>query len=173
MNATFKKTLNAMPVTLENSQKKFQLPLKLLWARAHFFLSELSKIKKHRLTLKTQVQFRFVSDAEIKKWHRRYFNDPTATDVISFSMREGVDSKSQEDILGDILISVETAQRQAKLYGKSLNEELTLYMIHGVLHLLGYDDLAPRKKKVMDKLQFSLLEKTMREKANEKKKKRA
>jgi rRNA maturation RNase YbeY len=109
---------------------------------------------------------------EIKKWHQRYLNDPTATDVISFSMREGAPSKSQQDILGDILISVDTAKRQAKLYGKSLNEELTLYMIHGVLHLLGYDDLVPRKKKVMERLQFSLLEKTMG-KANEKKKKRA
>ncbi len=149
-------------VLLENHQKKISLPLKLLAQRADFFLSELAKNKKHRLTPKTQIQFRFVSDAEIKKWHRRYFNDPTATDVISFSMREGV-SKSKEDILGDILVSVDTAKRQAKQYEKKFDEELTLYMIHGVLHLLGYDDLVPLKKKKMDQLQFSLLEKTMRE----------
>lgn len=146
-----------MRVHLENCQKKIPVRLTLLTQRAQFFLSQLAKTKKHRLFSKTEVNFRFVSDQEIKKWHKDYLQDPTPTDVIAFSMREGEKPLANEDVLGDIVISVDTAKRQAKQYAKKLNEELTLYMIHGVLHLLGYDDLVPKKKKVMDALQFSLL----------------
>lgn len=152
------KTNNAL--SLENNQNKIPIPLTLLHQRALYFISVLAKEKKHQLTSKTQVNFLFVNDREIKKWHKEYLYDPTPTDVISFSMREGGHSMG-EDILGDIVISVDTAKRQAKENGKKLNEELTLYMIHGVLHLLGYDDLTPQKKKKMDAVQFPLLEKVL------------
>lgn len=158
-----KKKNRFAPLTFENRQNKIPIPLSLLKERAVYFLSLLSKQKKHGIKPTTQVHFCFVNDREIKKWHKDYFYDSSPTDVISFPYREN-NQKDKIDILGDVLISVDTAKRQAKEYGNKLNEELTLYMIHGVLHLLGYDDLAPSKKKVMDKLQFSLLEKVLAKK---------
>lgn len=160
-NMRKRKNKSPGPVSIQNAQKKVKISLEKYSERASCILRLLSKTKKHRLLPLTGVNFRFVDDAEIKKWHRDFLGDSSPTDVIAFSMREGVALKSEEDGLGDVVISVETARRQARQFGKSLDEELTLYMIHGVLHLLGYDDLQPSKKKVMDRLQFSILKKVM------------
>jgi rRNA maturation RNase YbeY len=55
-------------------------------------------------------------------------------------MREGRPLKGGDEYLGDIIISIDAAQRQAKRFGSTRERELKLYLIHGVLHLLGYDD---------------------------------
>lgn len=157
MNRTRRKS----PLQFENAQKRFAIPLSQLKNRAHVALKLLSKTKKHHLTSRTLVNFRFVDDAEMCLWHRDYLGDPTPTDVMAFPMREGKKLNLKEDVLGDVVISVETAKRQAKEFGKKLDEELTLYIIHGVLHLLGYEDTKPAKKKVMDQLQFSLLKQVL------------
>lgn len=150
------------PIGIENAQRSRRLFFPLIRQRAKIILRLLSKNKKYRLTPRTQVNFRFVGNPEIQKWHRDYFGDPAPTDVISFPMRGK--NKGEKDLLGDVVISVDTARRQARQFGKTFEEELTLYMIHGVLHLLGYDDQSRAKKKVMDRLQFSLLDKVMRRK---------
>jgi len=144
-----------------NAQRAYRIPHSKLKERADFVLRTLSKTKKHKISAQTEVSFKFVRDREIKKWHKQYFNDPTATDVISFPLRAKGSLKREGDVLGDILISVDTAKRAALYYGHSFDKELTLYMIHGLLHLLGYEDRVPAKKKIMDKLQFSLLDKAM------------
>ena len=158
-----KKNKSGEPVSVYNAQKKVKISVWKCRERAGKILRLLAKTKKHRLTPATAVNFRFVDNAEIKKWHRNFLGDPAPTDVMAFSMREGRRLKSPEEALGDVVISVETARTQARQFGKTLDEELTLYMIHGVLHLLGYDDLRPSQKKVMDRLQFSLLKKVMHE----------
>ena len=147
------------PLTLVNAQKKEKLPLPLLREKAAAFMKILSQTKKHYLSAETMVTFRFVDDKEICRWHRDYFQDPTPTDVIAFPIRDKVNLPLDPDLLGDVVISVETARRHSKQFGKSFEDEVVLYMIHGVLHMLGYDDLEPEKKKVMDQLQFSLLRK--------------
>jgi len=156
-----KKLPNKETIGIHNSQKRVPISTAKYRNRARFILKLLSKTKKHRLTSKTEVNFIFVDDRQIKKWHGQYLGDPTPTDVISFSMREGKSIQVGVDQLGDIVVSVQTAKRQARLYQKNLEEEITLYMIHGLLHLLGYDDLTLKKKKVMDRLQFSLLDEVM------------
>lgn len=83
------------------------------------------------------VNFLFVTDSEIRKYNRRYLRRDDATDVIAFEMKE-------EGILGDVLISTDTARRQAKEQEHSVLTETTILAIHGVLHLLGYRD--KRKK---------------------------
>jgi len=75
--------------------------------------------------------------------HYRGINQPT--DVLSFSMREG-DFIGQQAMLGDIVISVETASKQAANYGNTLEEELDELIFHGFLHLLGYDHEQNPKK---------------------------
>ena len=61
------------------------------------------------------------------------------TDVLSFSMSEGEALKGDSHLLGDIAISVETAARQATELNRTITEEITSLMVHGLLHLLGYD----------------------------------
>jgi len=148
-------------IGFKNNQNISPLPITRLQKRAKYFLSQLAKKKKHALSKKTEINFTFIDDKQMKVWHLDYLGDASPTDVIAFPMREGKQIKGEENLLGDVLVSVETAKRQAKEYDSCMEQELTLYMIHGVLHLLGYDDLTENKKKVMDHLQFSLLEETI------------
>lgn len=72
------------------------------------------------------------SDAAVRRANSRYRGVPKATDVLSF--RDGENGR-----LGDILISAQRAQRQAQEHGHSVDEEINILILHGLLHLLGYD----------------------------------
>ena len=80
-----------------------------------------------------------VDDARIHRLNARYRGIDRPTDVLAFAMREGPFAHLQAQILGDVVISAETAVRQAHARRHSLAEELTRLLIHGTLHLLGYD----------------------------------
>jgi probable rRNA maturation factor len=73
------------------------------------------------------------------------------TDVLSFSMKEGEQLGSSPELLGDVIISVETAVNQAKKASISAIEEVTSLLIHGVLHLLGYDHQQPEHEQWMQR----------------------
>jgi len=81
-------------------------------------------------------------DEEIKRLNKTYLNADRPTDVLAFSMMEGEEVRSGggEKIWGDVVISVDTAMRQAQEYNNTFHEEIALLIVHGVLHLLGYDD---------------------------------
>ena len=97
-----------------------------------------------------KVYFQFVTGREMKLLNRKFKGRNRATDVLAFSQVEGhYFPEIGRKTLGDIVISVDAARRQAPLYGSSFKKELILYMIHGTLHLLGYDDEKPSKAKVM------------------------
>lgn len=81
----------------------------------------------------------FVDDEEIAELNRQYLNRNGPTNVIAFSMREGDFGEINPHVLGDIIISVDTAFRDAAHEGLSFEDELTYLIIHGLLHLLGYD----------------------------------
>jgi len=81
----------------------------------------------------------FVDDEEIAELNRQYLNRNGPTNVIAFSMREGDFGEINPHVLGDIIISVDTALRDAAHEGLSFEDELTYLIIHGLLHLLGYD----------------------------------
>ncbi len=87
-------------------------------------------------------------DAEIRRVHREHMDDDTPTDVISFP----IDAKSPEGksgYLGDVVASFDTARRVSRELGIPYREELARYLVHGTLHLLGYDDMKPADKKKM------------------------
>ena len=100
-----------------------------------------------------EVSIAFVSDAEIAKWNQNYRNQKGPTDVLSFpapSKRrlEGhakrkqngrVSAKNARGFLGDVAIAPETARRYARKNGRTLHNEIRILMLHGVLHLIGYD----------------------------------
>lgn len=85
----------------------------------------------------------FLSDAALAQLHAEFLNDPSTTDVITFEATPGMGSA------GEICVSVDTAELYAQEHGHEFSEELTLYIVHGWLHLAGYDDLQPAKKRRM------------------------
>ena len=87
-----------------------------------------------------------VSDKRIAEIHQRFMNDPTPTDVITFQH-------------GEILISVETAKRQARQFGTTLDHELRLYLVHGLLHLHGFDDKTAAGAAEMKRVQETIVAK--------------
>jgi len=85
-----------------------------------------------------------VTDPEIHVLNRQYRGKDKPTDVLSFPLADTL----QPSVLGDVVISVETAARQAQRRGHSLQEELQILLIHGILHLLGYDHEVSRREAV-------------------------
>jgi rRNA maturation RNase YbeY len=84
----------------------------------------------------------FVGDQRMRGLNRKYRGKDRTTDVLAFAMRESFTphaSRLTPDMLGDVVIAVPTAARQAKQGQRSLDEELTVLLIHGILHLCGYD----------------------------------
>jgi len=80
----------------------------------------------------------FCDDEFIRGLNERYLHRSGPTDVLSFSMREGEYSELGDALLGDIVISVDTARKQAEQMNHSLEKEIMVLFIHGLLHLLGY-----------------------------------
>ena len=95
-----------------------------------------------------ELSILFVSDHEIQKLNRLYRGKNKPTDVLSFPLQEGQAQHLNRHIavLGDIVISVDTAKRNAQKMEKSFKEELQFLLIHGFLHLLGYDHEKSKKE---------------------------
>ena len=85
----------------------------------------------------TDVTICFVSDTEIARMNQAYRKKRGATDVLSFPAEKR--PRPRKAYLGDIAIAPETARRYAKKNGRTLNSELRVLILHGVLHLMGYD----------------------------------
>jgi len=84
-----------------------------------------------------------LTDAALAKLHAKFLADPSTTDVITFEGNPAL------GVAGEICVSVDTAAAFAKKHRRDFSAELTLYLVHGWLHLAGYDDLAPEKKRAM------------------------
>lgn len=85
----------------------------------------------------------FLTDAALARLHGEFLGDPALTDVITFA------GSPLLGTAGEICVSADAAVRFARSRGRDFSAELTLYLVHGWLHLAGYDDLAPAKKRVM------------------------
>lgn len=93
------------------------------------------------------VSLLFTGDDEIQILNREYRGKDKPTDVLSFSAIEGLTPRSFEKDLGELVISLDTAKRQAKKYKVTLSEEIARLIIHGLLHLLGHDHEKVSKQK--------------------------
>jgi len=143
-----------MKISIVNSQKKVRLNLERIKNTA---LAALSFLDEKDAELSVYV----VDDVEIKNLNYCYLGKERATDVLAFSMREGQKLKGGEGILGDVVISAETAVSQARRYAKDTIDEIELYLIHGILHLVGYDDGSLKAKKKMFDVQDKILKLVM------------
>ena len=101
------------------------------------------------LTKQPEIFFVLVSDAKIAALHEEFMNEPSPTDVITFQH-------------GEIVISAETAKREARQRSLSLQEEIARYAVHGVLHLAGWSDATPRAADAMRAIQEKILRRALR-----------
>jgi len=133
-----------------NRQRRLAVKLPALQTFAESALSECVKLRPRKsgvLKELADINVILVSDKRIAQIHRQFMNEPGPTDVITFQH-------------GEIVVSVETAKRQARQFGTTLEHELRLYVVHGLLHLHGFDDKtasgAAEMKRVQERLVRSL-----------------
>ena len=108
----------------------------------------------------------FTIPEEIRKINKEYRNIDRATDVLSFPMfeKEELDEMIKnkdfmhEDVLGDIIISIEKVKEQAEEYGHSFERELSYMLVHSFYHLMGYDHIEEEDKKIMRPKEDKILE---------------
>ncbi|MDP2929446.1 MAG: rRNA maturation RNase YbeY [Candidatus Omnitrophota bacterium] len=134
-----KKKLN---IVVKNANQKHKL--------SERFIVELTSdiLKILKLSPNTKLDIVFLSDRAIEPFNRLYKKKNGATDVLSFDLGS----------CGQILISSDMALRNSRAFNTSFERELVLYLIHGILHLFGYDDRSLKKKLRMFKKQDSVLE---------------
>ena len=90
-----------------------------------------------------ELSLAFLTDPALARIHADFLADPSPTDVITFEGNAALASA------GEICVSVDTAASYSAVHDRDFSEELTLYVVHGWLHLAGYDDLKPAKKRLM------------------------
>lgn len=81
----------------------------------------------------------FVNNRRMRILNKTYRQMDRATDVLAFPMREGLGGDLHPNVLGDVVISLEMVAVEARLYQRKTDEQLLILLIHGILHLLGYD----------------------------------
>ena len=102
------------------------------------------------------VQLLLVNDAKIKKYNNEYRGMNKPTDVVSLSYFDEPQFPGS-DLVGEVIISVDTAKKQAREHGKTLLQEMQFLFVHGVLHVFGYDHEEPGERKVMFDLQDTII----------------
>ncbi len=109
-----------------------------------------------------ELSVALVGDEEMAGLNRRYRRREGPTDVLSFSLLEGEGAVFRGGMLGDVVIDVELAARQASELGHGLDDEMARLLVHGVLHLLGYDHEREEDARVMEPLERRLWETLLR-----------
>ncbi len=140
---------NAPQISVRNLQRKIRVnvvDLKKFGQKALELCLGLSSTEKSHLEMLSEVSVLIVSNRRMASLHHRFMNEPGPTDVITFQH-------------GEIFISAEMAQRNARRFENPFEGELRLYIVHGLLHLHGYDDRAEAGARKMRTLQEKILAK--------------
>ena len=132
--------------------KEFKIYIKSIWLRK---IAKIVIATENIGTTRLEMSLVITGDEQIHQLNLKYLKEDRPTDVLSFPMNEypkklftpGVDDVIH---LGDVIISYSTAVRQAEEHNHSVNREIIILLIHGILHLLGYDHDIPARKQVMN-----------------------
>jgi probable rRNA maturation factor len=127
-----------MKIWIRNRQRHIPLNLRKIRRVAQRILTELG-------LLEAELSLLFVNDLQIQALNRRYLQRDKPTNVLAFPMRKGEFPTLHPHLLGDLVISVETAKRQSNRFGLDEMGMIILLMIHGVLHLMGYEHEGTQK----------------------------
>jgi probable rRNA maturation factor len=133
-----------MKISFYNQQKALKIP-KNKFSKIIKFLLENEKVETEALGVY------FVGKKRSSEVHKEFFNDPSPTDCMSFPVDDFSNPIHGHHYLGDVMICPEVALDNHENYGHSLEEETALYLIHAILHLVGYDDKKKNKRMVMRK----------------------
>ena len=104
-----------------------------------------------------EVSIVFVDDGEMRNLNRNFRGINKSTDVLAFPMNTGKFANINPELLGDIVISVPTARKYAEMNERTLERELSVLLIHGVLHLLGYDHETAKEEVAMRELESEFI----------------
>lgn len=146
-----------MPVLVSNIQEEIAVEESLMQLVESVVMESL---KYEGYSTEAEVGLVFVDDNYIRSLNAEYRNIDKSTDVLSFALNEGEDMPEEEeaeDLLGDIVISLPTAKRQAEEYGHSFEREVAYLTAHGSLHLLGYDHMTDADREVMREKEEAIL----------------
>jgi probable rRNA maturation factor len=145
---------------LENKQKAKTIDcayLKKIW---QFGFADLLGLRSYRICV------RLVSPEKMAQLNAHFLQHHGSTDVITFDYREGYEHEACEkpaELEGEIFISVSDAVAQAREFKTTWQQELVRYGVHGILHLLGFDDLESSRRRVMKRKENAITEKLARE----------
>ena len=118
----------------------------------------IKKVLKHEHVKNAYFGIIFVDLKEIQRINKEYRGIDSVTDVISFALEDTSDNiQIDMRILGDIYVCIPKMIEQANTYGHSIKRELSFLVVHGLLHLLGYDHMNEEEEKIMFKLQELIL----------------
>ncbi len=140
--APYVNTFNPVKIDVYNKQKKWRISKRAV-------KNIVQAVIAFEKQICNEVTVHFVSTKKICALHEEYFNDPSPTDCISFPMDDNLDNELDYRILGEVFVCPQTAIDYANTHGVDSGEECTLYIVHGLLHLMGYEDLIPSLKTVM------------------------
>lgn len=163
MKNTIQKGTTVMPkvkVYVRNNQKDVKVPtgIRLLIRKCCQAV-----LKSEGFEKDAEVSVSFVSNDDIKSLNKMYRNKDRVTDVLSFPLsddgRYDINNETGMCLLGDVVISLQTAMSQAEMYGHSLEREVGFLTVHSMLHLLGYDhETSPLDETIMMEKQEEILE---------------
>ncbi|MBT8356138.1 MAG: rRNA maturation RNase YbeY [Deltaproteobacteria bacterium] len=140
-----------MGILIDDRQKKHKISKTKLQLKAQVILNALGSPEG-------ELSILVVDDSEIKTLNKKYLNRPGPTNVIAFPMREGDFSDINPQLLGDVVISIETAAREALHLEISTEERFTQLLVHGILHLFGFDhEKCEQDTRKMDKKSKELI----------------
>ncbi len=143
-----------MEILIKNQQKIIKLNQKKIEGKIKKVLQYL------KVDEETEISVLFIDDKFIRSLNNKYRGIDKPTDVLSFSLQEGAIKSPEVEsnkLLGDIIISAETAQRQVDNLNHSLEKELTVLLIHGLLHLTGHDHEKGKDCKIMREKESEML----------------
>jgi probable rRNA maturation factor len=121
-----------MPISIQNKQKRQKIDVGRI-------RRSLKRLLKYVDCKDCEISLLLVDDKQIRDINRKYLNRDHSTNVISFAMTEGLFRDIHPEILGDIILSVETAARDALATRLDFMDEVEFLIIHGLLHLLGFN----------------------------------
>src|SRR6266545_3681998 len=140
-----------MAAAVSNRQRRIRVSTPRLRATAEAALRALGRADR-------DVHVSVVDDAAIRRLNSRYLRRRTTTDVLAFDL----DVPGPSRLLGEVIVSADTARRQARQAGVPVALELDLLVVHGLLHLAGWDDHEPREARLMHERAREILAETGR-----------
>ena len=140
-----------MEVLIDNRQSRHKISLKKIRQTVHVILNALDFPNG-------EISILLVDDPQISKLNQEYLNRKGPTNVIAFPMREGEFSHLSPQLLGDVVISLDTAARESADAGLKMQKRFNELLVHGILHLFGYEhEKSEQKAQIMEEKTQELL----------------